>query len=143
MLTGLQKFSGKAIRQRASSPKLLVMDTALMTARSRLTFEETRKDGELWGRLVESAAGAHLVNGTIGTSVHLFYWREGTKEVDFIIQKGKSITALEVKSGRRRENLSGIKAFSEAFRPQRTILVGEGGIPLERFFRSPISGWLG
>jgi hypothetical protein len=143
MLTGLQKFSGKAIRQRASSPKLLVLDTALMTARSRLTLEEARKDGDLWGRLVESAAGAHLVNSTAGTSVNVFYWREGAKEVDFIMQKGKSVTALEVKSGRKRESLSGIKAFSEAFRPQRTILVGEGGIPLERFFRSPTSEWVG
>jgi hypothetical protein len=59
------------------------------------------------------------------------------------MQKGKSVTALEVKSGRKRESLSGIKAFSEAFRPQRTILVGEGGIPLERFFRSPTSEWVG
>lgn len=143
MLTGLQKFSGRAIRQRASSPKLLVLDTALMTARSRLTLEEARKDGDLWGRLVESAAGAHLVNSTAGTAVNVFYWREGAKEVDFIMQKGKSVTALEVKSGRKRESLSGIKAFSEAFRPQRTILVGEGGIPLERFFRSPTSEWVG
>lgn len=143
MLTGLQKFSGRAIRQRASSPKLLVLDTALMTARLRLTLEEARKDGDLWGRLVESAAGAHLVNSTAGTSVNVFYWREGAKEVDFIMQKGKSVTALEVKSGRKRESLSGIKAFSEAFRPQRTILVGEGGIPLERFFRSPTSEWVG
>jgi len=143
MLTGLQKFSGKAIRQRASSPKLLVMDTALMTARSRLTLQETRKDGDLWGRLVESAAGAHLVNSSTSTSVQVFYWREGAKEVDFIMQKGKSLTALEIKSGRKRESLSGIKAFSETFRPQRTILVGEGGIPLERFFSSPVSAWVG
>ena len=31
MLTGLQKYSGKAVRQRGSSPKLQVMTTALMT----------------------------------------------------------------------------------------------------------------
>jgi predicted AAA+ superfamily ATPase len=74
MLTGLQKFSGKAIRQRASSPKLLVLDTALMTARSRLTLEETRKDGDLWGRLVESAAGAHIVNSATDTAVNVLYW---------------------------------------------------------------------
>lgn len=34
MLTGLQKFAGQAVRQRASSPKLQVLNTALVTADS-------------------------------------------------------------------------------------------------------------
>jgi predicted AAA+ superfamily ATPase len=37
MLTGLQKYAGKAVRQRGSSPKLQVMNTALMTAPSGLS----------------------------------------------------------------------------------------------------------
>ena len=32
MVTGLPKFSGTRVRQRASSPKLVVLNTALMTA---------------------------------------------------------------------------------------------------------------
>lgn len=143
MLTGLQKYSGSRIRQRASSPKLLVMNTALMTAQSHLTLHQTMKERDLWGRLVESSVGAHLVNSSVGTSVGVFYWREGAKEVDFILQKEKSVTAIEVKSGRKRESLSGIRSFSETFRPRRTILVGEGGIPLERFLRAPLEEWLG
>ncbi len=143
MITGVQKYSGKQIRQRASSPKLLVMNTALMTAQSHLTLTETRKERDLWGRLVESAVGAHLINSTTGSQVKVFYWREASKEVDFILQKGKSLTALEVKSGRKRENLSGFDAFSSFFRPQRSILVGEGGIPLERFLNSPVTDWVG
>ncbi len=143
MLAGLQKFSGKQIRQRASSPKLLVMNTALMTARSHLTLAETQKDRDVWGRLVESAVGAHLINSTVGSQVNVFYWREGSREVDFIIQKGRSVTALEVKSGRKRENLAGIETFTARHRPQRSILVGEGGIPIERFFKSPVAEWVG
>lgn len=142
MLTGLQKYSGSRIRQRASSPKLLVMNTALMTAQSHLTLNQTMKERDLWGRLVESSVGAHLVNSSVGTSIGVFYWREGGKEVDFILQKGKSVTAVEVKSGRKRESLSGIQSFSESFRPRRTILVGEGGIPLERFLLAPIEEWV-
>lgn len=142
MLAGLQKYSGRQIRQRASSPKLLVMNTALMTAQSRFSLEHTKKDGDLWGRLVESAVGAHLVNSAPDAGVKVFYWREGQKEVDFIIQKGKSLTALEVKSGRKRESLSGINTFSERFRPQRTVLLGEEGIPVERFLRSALSEWV-
>jgi predicted AAA+ superfamily ATPase len=37
MLTGLQMYSGKAVRQRGSSPKLQVLNTALMTAQSGLS----------------------------------------------------------------------------------------------------------
>jgi hypothetical protein len=62
MLTGLQKFAEHQSHERASSPKLQVLNTALITAQSRLTFEEARKDREFWGRLVESAVGAHLLN---------------------------------------------------------------------------------
>lgn len=143
MLTGLQKYSGSRIRQRASSPKLLVMNTALMTAQSHLTLDQTMKERDLWGRLVESSVGAHLVNSSVGTSVNVLYWREGAKEVDFILQKGKSVIAIEVKSGRKRENPSGLKAFSAIARPHRTILVGEGGIPLERFLRASVDEWIG
>jgi hypothetical protein len=142
MLMGLQKFSGKQIRQRTSSPKLLVMNTALMTAQSHLTMKETRGERDVWGRLVESAVGAHLVNNAVGKSINVFYWRETIREVDYILQRGKAVTAIEVKSGRKRESLAGVEAFASAFRPQRTILVGEGGIPLERFLTAPVEEWI-
>jgi predicted AAA+ superfamily ATPase len=55
MLTGLPKYAGKAVRQRASSPKLQVMNTALLTATAGLAPREVRADREFQGRLVESA----------------------------------------------------------------------------------------
>jgi predicted AAA+ superfamily ATPase len=143
MLMGLQKYSGKQLRLRTSSPKLLVMNTALMSAQSHLTLKEIRKERDLWGRFVESAVGAHLVNSAVGKGINVFYWREAIREVDYILQRGKAVTAIEVKSGRTRESLAGVEAFSSAFRPQRTILVGEGGIPLEPFLKAPIEDWIG
>jgi hypothetical protein len=62
MVTGLQKYAGESVRQRGSSPKLQVLNTALMTAQSGLRLEEVRRDPDLWGRLAESAVGAHLAN---------------------------------------------------------------------------------
>jgi hypothetical protein len=62
MVTGLHKFAGDTARSRASSPKLQVLNTALMTAPSGLALAEVRADGELWGRLVESCIGARLAN---------------------------------------------------------------------------------
>ena len=142
MLTGLQKFAAHQVRERASSPKLQVLNTALITAQSRLTFEEARKDREFWGRLVESAVGAHLLNTAAGMGVELFYWRERGREVDFILRSGKTVTAIEVKSGSRKEGLPGMEAFDKTFRPRRKLLTGSDGIPLEKFMRTPASDWV-
>lgn len=137
MITGLEKFSVQKIRQRSSSPKLLVLNTALLSAQSDISFGEAKHDREFWGRLVESAVGAHLVNSAMSISAKLFYWREGAKEVDFILQQGKTITAIEVKSGRKRESIAGIHKFSKLYPAAKKILVGADGIPLERFLQSP------
>jgi predicted AAA+ superfamily ATPase len=142
MLAGLPKFSGKRVLQRASSPKLQVMNTALMTAPSRYSFEAAKKDRDFWGHLVESAVGAHLVNTSMGTKVEVFYWRERNKELDFVLRLGREVVAIEVKSGRRKESLSGMDAFSKAFRPKRKLLVGSQGIPVEEFLRAPAVDWV-
>ena len=62
MLTGLDKFAGDTARSRAASPKCLAFNTALVAAQLTQDFAAVRQDGELWGRLVESAVGAHLLN---------------------------------------------------------------------------------
>ena len=54
--------AGGVARQRASSPKLQVFNTALITAQSGVTLPQARRDRAFWGRLVESAIGAHLAN---------------------------------------------------------------------------------
>ena len=71
LLTGLPKYSGNVIRRRGSSPKLQVLNTALATAQSGRSFADTRADGEAWGRLVESAVGAHLANAAATGDVEL------------------------------------------------------------------------
>jgi predicted AAA+ superfamily ATPase len=142
MVAGLQKFSGTKIRQRGSSPKLQVLNTALMSATQVADFEETRTDGARWGRLVESAVGAHLLNSTAGSNIEINYWREGGMEVDFVLQRGSSVVALEVKSGAPRHARSGLAAFRKEFAPRSAMLVGEGGMPLKEFFESDPKGWL-
>jgi len=142
MLTGLQKFAGQAVRQRASSPKLQVLNTALMTAMEGLSPEEARADRSFYGRLVESAVGAHLANAAQRGVCELFYWRKKNREVDFVVRAGRRLLAIEVKSGRRRDALPGMAAFVDAFQPDRTLLVGGDGIELEHFLSRPIENWL-
>jgi hypothetical protein len=142
MLTGLQKYAGKAVRQRGSSPKLQVMNTALMTAQSGLSPNEARADRDFRGRLVESAVGAHLANAAAGGTCDLFYWRERNREVDFVVRAGRTVIAIEVKSGRAPGAFPGLGAFAEAFKPKRTLLVGGNGISLEEFLTKPVEHWL-
>jgi hypothetical protein len=142
MLTGLSKYSGKALRSRGSSPKLQVFNTALLTAQSGLTPAEARADHEFWGRLTESAVGAHLANAAARGLCELYYWREGNREVDFVLRSGRVVVALEVKSGRAPLAHPGLAAFSEAFKPKRTLLVGGDGIPVEEFLSRPATDWL-
>lgn len=142
MLKGVPKFSGKKVMQRGSSPKLQVLNTALVSSQSRLSFASAKKDRDYWGRLVESAVGAHLLNEAEGTMVEIYYWRDRGHEVDFVLQSGERIVVLEVKSGRARSDYSGIDAFSKNVQPFRKLLVGGQGIPLEEFLATPISHWV-
>lgn len=142
MVTGLQKFAGQAVRSRGSSPKLQVFNTALMTAPSGRSLKEARADGEFWGRLVESAVGACLANAAATGACELFYWRERNREVDFVVRVGRTVTAIEVKSGRSRDAQPGLAAFTAAFKPKRKLLVGGDGIPLDQFLGAPPEHWL-
>ena len=142
LLAGLSKYAGQRVRQRGSSPKLLVLNTALMTAQSQLNLGEAKQDTDFWGRLVESAIGAALMNGLRGENIELFYWSSRNREVDFVLSRRKSLVALEVKSGRRKVALPGIEVFSTEFRVTKKLLVGAQGIPVEDFLLTPPPKWL-
>lgn len=138
LLTGLAKFSGSQVRRRASSPKLLVLNTALMTAPTGKSFREAREDPEFWGRLTETAVGAHLVNSSLGTPWRVEYWREGDLEVDFVLTRAKKAVGIEVKSGRPRVRPAGLDAFQRAYPKVKVRMVGEERGSLERLLRDPI-----
>lgn len=142
LVEGLPKFAGQTVRQRGSSPKLQVLNTALLTAPSGLSFDEARSDRTFWGRLVESAIGAYLANSAVTGGFELSYWRERNREVDFVTRSGPLTTAIEVKSGRSPEALPGMEAFAAAFKPGRTLLVGGGGIDIGEFLSKPATDWV-
>ena len=141
LVAGLPNCAGAAHRRRASIPKLNVLNTALMSALSGYTLEEARADRSFWGRMVESAVGAHVFN-TGAPEVHLHYWRHRNREVDFVLSRGPRLAGVEVKSGARRAGRSGLEEFGKHFGDAATMLVGEGGIPLSEFLSVPAREWL-
>jgi predicted AAA+ superfamily ATPase len=99
-----------------------------------------RDHPETWGRLVESAVGAHL-RKTASPGMQISYWREGNKEVDFVVSIRDRLLAIEVKSGRRTRALSGLLAFQRQFPKAQTMVVGTGGIPTEEFLSRSAADW--
>jgi len=139
LLTGIEKYANNTIRKRSSSPKFQVYNNALISAQSTDTFEMVQKDPAKWGRIVESAVGAHLLNQSLTEQFELSYWREGSAEVDFVLKKQDKIIAIEVKSSKAAIT-DGMRKFKTQFTPNKILLVGADGLPWEQFLKTDIAG---
>jgi hypothetical protein len=132
LLSGLEKYAADIIRKRASKPKFQVHNNALLAASQNDSFDAVRKNPKEWGRFAESAVGAHLISSGLKYRFHVYYWNQGNYEVDYVIEKGNDIIALEVKSGKDSTNV-GLSLFDKEFHPRGLYTVGTDGIPFEQF----------
>jgi len=134
LLTGLQKFARDKARKYNSVPKFQVYNSALLSSLNGKSYEQAFTDSKLWGRWVETAIGSYLINHADEIGYKLYYWREASDEVDYILELRGETIAIEVKSGRRTTN-KGLGIFRERFNPRYAIVVGSGGIPVEEFLQ--------
>jgi predicted AAA+ superfamily ATPase len=132
LLCGLSKYSVDKSRRRASIPKFQVYNNALKTVFEDITFNEAIRNPKLWGRIFESAIGAHIACNTFTSGYEAYYWRENNYEVDYVIKMGNRMAAIEVKSNNDTIN-SGLGVFREKFNPLSSIVIGNGGIPAAEF----------
>jgi predicted AAA+ superfamily ATPase len=100
------------------SPKLFFTDSGLAAHMASITALESGRDDLVRGALFETYVAqnfaglmeAHLPDAWMG------YWHEqGRHEVDFVIETGRKIFAIEVKAATRwsESDLSGLRAFLE------------------------------
>lgn len=132
LLCGMHKYARDNARKYNSAPKLMVYNTALFSVQSGMNFNKTLTSPIAWGRWVESAVGAFLLNMADEYDYKLFYWREREDEVDFVIDAEDKLVAIEVKSGRRTNN-QGLSEFKKRYNPDYSFVVGSGGVPVEEF----------
>jgi len=136
LITGLSAYSGGEVRRRASSPKLIVQNNALVTASNPRAFAMKNTDAAWRGRLVENAVGAVLLQEYTSSTTNLYYWRDGMLEADFVLADGPQLFGIEVKSGRP-DKISGLAAFKKKYPKANPLIIGASGIPLETFFENP------
>jgi predicted AAA+ superfamily ATPase len=132
MLTGLQNYSGSQIRVRKSSPRFMVYDTSLMTYADGANRRRLLENAADRGRLVESAVGAYLLARGKEDGFDVYWWRERSSEVDFVIKKGSRLTAIEVKSGRVK-NTGGSLIFKQSYPEAFSLIVGSTNLSVEDF----------
>ncbi len=137
LLKGMQKYARDNARKYSSVPKMMVYNTALLSALSDTKYEQACTDPKAWGRWVESAVGSHLLNKADALGCQVYYWRERNEVVDFVIEYAGRTTAIEVKSGRRVTN-TGLQVFKEKFKPSRTLVVGPDAFPLDEFLNTDL-----
>ena len=133
----LQNYSPSRVKEKQSVPKMQVFNNAFRNRFGTFSFDEARVDPTEWGRLVESAVGAHLANRAMTDDYELFYWRnERRQECDYVLRKGQALVAIEVKSGSVDKTV-GFEKFKEQFADNVTaaFIVGPHALPLDDFFR--------
>ena len=108
-------FRNRGSRQ-IKSPKLFVADSGLAAYLAGVDSLEPGRDDLLRGALLETYV-AHNLAGLLEAHLpdaRLAYWHEqGRHEVDFVIESGRSVFAIEVKAATRwsQSDLSGLRAF--------------------------------
>lgn len=132
LLAGLQQYAADDARKYKSIPKYQVYNSGLLSATSSLNFQDAYLDPNQWGRWVETAVGAYLINHRERLEYKLYFWRHDRNEVDFVLQSSKKLVAIEVKSGRRQNN-QGLPVFSEHFHPDVELVVGGEAFNIEQF----------
>lgn len=141
ILCGLEKFTFEKIKQRRSSPRFMVFDTSLMVLAADVLPNQVIQNTIFRGHLVESAVGAYLLARSQEEEFSVYYWRDKNYEVDFVIQKGASITAIEVKSGEVR-NTNGNLAFLKRYPQALSYVIGSENCSVEDFLLGKIELFL-
>lgn len=138
LVSALGKYSADVARRRASIPKYQVYNNALLGVFCDASFRQATVDSRLWGHMLESAIGTHIINESFVHRFDVFYWREDNFEVDFVLRHNKRIVAIEVKSNNEGYTKS-LGEFSNRFHPDRAFIVGRDGIEPEFFLQMDLS----
>lgn len=127
LVSPLEKWSGSRIKRRGSTPKILALDNALTSSMMGGTFQATRQNPSLWGRLIENIVGARLYWLIEDLGGELYYWRLRQQEIDFVIRLGNRIMAVEVKSNIPDKKPAVFSAFCRKYKEAEPWIISKSG----------------
>lgn len=122
LIKTLQKYTGSEVKKRASSPKIIPLNNALVHAFRNP--EDVDSEPEWYGRVFEAAVGATLASISEGS---LYYWREGKYELDYVLCLDRKVYAIEVKSGRKR-NMNGLTTFIKHYPNSIPVIIDSDNV---------------
>ena len=96
LVAPLEKYSAQALRRRASPPKLVVLNNALLSAMHPDGPPDPAREPERFGFWVENACLAFAIT----QDQQVTYWREEPLEIDAVFDGSWGKWAVEVKTGR-------------------------------------------
>jgi predicted AAA+ superfamily ATPase len=138
LVASLPKYSARESRRRASPPKLVTLNNALLAVMDPQGIANAT-DPARFGTWVENACLAHAWN--FGQSVS--YWREEPLEVDGVLEGSWGKWAVEVKTGKfQMKDLTGLLEFTRrhpAFKP--LVICSTGGLATAERAEIAASTW--
>jgi len=115
--------------------KMIWLDIGLVIYANK--SHETVFEGSYQGRLMEQVVGQTLIAGGVRKKTEVYYWARnrdlGSAEVDFVIQSGGRMVAMEVKSGETREMKSLFSMMNEGGQGILPMRVGWAGWGMETY----------
>ena len=96
LVAPLEKYSAQVLRRRASPPKLVTLNNALLSAMHPDGAPDPVREPARFGFWVENACLAFAIN----QGQQVMYWREEPLEVDAVFDGSWGKWAVEVKTGR-------------------------------------------
>lgn len=124
------------LKNRASrlikSPKIYLSDSGLACHLAGIDSVEALERDPLWGAMLETyvAAAIAAILESRWPEARLSFWHvQGRHEVDFVIEAGREVMAIEVKAASRwtERDLSGLRAFLGASANCRAAVLAHNG----------------
>lgn len=137
LFTRLQAYTKSHTTRLLKSPKVMWTDPALAIFLAGYYGEDALRDSRELGSFFESLIYHHLrvLAGLMTPAARLYFWRtKSGREVDFVLEYGRSLLAIEVKrTGKPKfSDAAGLRAFLDAYPNATGGVLLHGGTMIQR-----------
>jgi len=116
--------------------KLYMSDVGLLTMKSGISQQAILSSGEIENRFIGFVTENYVAQALANKRYGLYYWTSGgTAELDFVLQKGDDIIAVEVKAGRSTKSKS-LNMFVTKYNPAYSIRISSKNFGFDNNIKS-------